>query len=102
MGKKGSSSKFWNFSFHFRGWSPPELERTLQNVGGSDIHTNINPYGIANYYNHPQLLQHGHFQQLLFQQANEYGVNSEFQCDLENNIILVFLENHMFAIILVF
>ncbi|KAK9196761.1 hypothetical protein WN943_004892 [Citrus x changshan-huyou] len=60
---------------------------TLLNVGGSDIHTNVYPYGTTNYYNHPQLqqhpqlVQHGHFQQLLFQQANEYGVNSEFQHD---------------------
>ncbi|XP_024039603.1 protein FAR1-RELATED SEQUENCE 5-like [Citrus clementina] len=63
------------------------IATTLLNVGGSDIHTNVYPYGTTNYYNHPQLqqhpqlVQHGHFQQLLFQQANEYGVNSEFQHD---------------------
>ena len=27
MDKNDSSNKFWNLSFHFRGWSPPELER---------------------------------------------------------------------------
>ncbi|XP_006442603.2 uncharacterized protein LOC18048227 [Citrus clementina] len=81
---------------------------TFQNLQQSSVDRNMYPHGVMDYSNglmnlhhitgdnvyptatqnsstHPQLQPqvHGHFQQLLFHQNNEYGVNREFGSDFE-------------------
>ncbi|KAL9441574.1 hypothetical protein AB3S75_020133 [Citrus x aurantiifolia] len=81
---------------------------TFQNLQQSFVDRNMYPHGVIDYSNglmnlqhitgdnvyptatqnsstHQQLQPqvHGHFQQLLFQQNNEYGVNREFGSDFK-------------------
>ncbi|KAK9226566.1 hypothetical protein WN943_011614 [Citrus x changshan-huyou] len=53
----------------------------FQNPEGSYIDMNMYPHGVMDCYNEPQFQQPGHFQQLLFQQDNEYEVDKEFRSD---------------------